>query len=46
VYRWQYTAEQWADFLKRHGFTHVQAEVLPHPDSAEPGTLLVRARVA
>lgn len=44
VYRWQYTAEQWADILKRHGFTDVRAEVLPSPDAGELGTLLVRAR--
>jgi SAM-dependent methyltransferase len=46
VHRWQYSAEQWAGILKRHGFTDVRAEVLPNPDPDEPGTLLVQARVA
>lgn len=46
VYRWQYTAEQWSDILKRHGFTDVQADVVPGPDPAALGTLLVRARAA
>ncbi|MEV7277006.1 class I SAM-dependent methyltransferase [Streptomyces sp. NPDC093111] len=44
VLRWQYTAEQWADILKRHGFAHVRAEVLPNPDPAALGTLLVTAK--
>lgn len=43
VYRWQHSAPQWADLLKRHGFTDVQAEVLPHPGAGALGTLLVRA---
>jgi SAM-dependent methyltransferase len=43
VYRWQYSAPQWADVLKRHGFTDVRAEVLPHPDAGTLGTLLVTA---
>ncbi|MET8292151.1 class I SAM-dependent methyltransferase [Streptomyces sp. NPDC005132] len=43
VYRWQFSATQWADILKRHGFTDITAEVLPHPDPAQLGTLLVRA---
>lgn len=46
VYRWQYTAEQWSDILKRHGFTDVHARVLPNPDPAALGTLLVSARAA
>lgn len=46
VYRWQYTAEQWSDILKRHGFTSVHAEVIPSPDPADLGTLLVRAQAA
>ena len=45
VYRWQYTAEQWAGVLKRHGFTDVHAEVIPNPDPAALGTLLVQARM-
>lgn len=44
VHRWQYTAEQWAGILKRHGFTNIRARVLPNPDPGNPGTLLVRAR--
>ncbi|MEU1371991.1 class I SAM-dependent methyltransferase [Streptomyces sp. NPDC005803] len=43
VHRWQYSAPQWADVLKRHGFTDIQAEVLPNPDAGALGTLLVRA---
>ncbi|MFD3996276.1 class I SAM-dependent methyltransferase [Streptomyces sp. NPDC058583] len=43
VLRWQYTAGQWADVLKRHGFTSVRAEELPNPDRAALGTLLVTA---
>lgn len=45
VHRWQYTAEQWTGILKRHGFTNVHADVIPGPDRAALGTLLVRARV-
>lgn len=43
VYRWQYSDTQWADILKRHGFTDIRAEVLPHPDTDGLGTLLVSA---
>ncbi|MER5201200.1 class I SAM-dependent methyltransferase [Streptomyces sp. NPDC002755] len=43
VYRWQYTAQQWADILKRHGFTDIDERILPDPDPAALGTLLVRA---
>lgn len=46
VHRWQYTAEQWAGILKRHGFTDVRADVLPNPVAGSPGTLLVRAQAA
>jgi hypothetical protein len=46
VYRWQYSAQQWADIFKRHGFTDVQAHVLPNPDPAALGTLLIQASVA
>lgn len=46
VYRWQYSAEQWAGILKRRGFTDVCAEVLPNPAAGDPGTLIVRARAA
>lgn len=43
VLRWQHTPEQWADLLKRHGFTDVQADVIPNPDGGALGTLLVTA---
>ncbi|WLQ38492.1 class I SAM-dependent methyltransferase (plasmid) [Streptomyces castrisilvae] len=43
VYRWQYSAEQWAGVLKLHGFVDIRSEVLPHPDAGSLGTLLVRA---
>lgn len=43
VYRWQYSADQWSDILKRHGFTDIRSKVVPHPDPTELGTLLVRA---
>ncbi|MET8824810.1 class I SAM-dependent methyltransferase [Streptomyces sp. NPDC004610] len=46
VYRWQYTAEQWSDILKRHGFTTVHTRILPSPDPGALGTLLVQARTA
>ncbi|MEU3879069.1 MULTISPECIES: class I SAM-dependent methyltransferase [Streptomyces] len=45
VLRWQYGPEQWADILKQHGFTTVRTEVLPNPDRAALGTLLVTARI-
>ncbi|MFH8582189.1 methyltransferase domain-containing protein [Streptomyces zaomyceticus] len=45
VWRWQYGPEQWADILKRHGFTAIHARVLPNPDPAALGTLLVTATV-
>ncbi|WP_219671133.1 hypothetical protein [Streptomyces bambusae] len=44
VLRWQHTPEQWSDLLKRHGFTDVQAGVVPNPESGALGTLLVTAR--
>ncbi|MFD9423819.1 MULTISPECIES: hypothetical protein [unclassified Streptomyces] len=44
VLRWQYDPEQWADILKQHGFTTVHTEVLPNPDRAALGTLLVTAK--
>ncbi|MFD7764740.1 class I SAM-dependent methyltransferase [Streptomyces microflavus] len=43
VLRWQYTPQTWADLLKRHGFTDVDARVLPAPGGEGLGTLLVRA---
>ncbi|MEB8342562.1 class I SAM-dependent methyltransferase [Streptomyces endophyticus] len=43
VLRWQYTPESWADLLKRHGFTHIDAKVLPAPEPDRLGTLIVRA---
>ncbi|MEV6978830.1 class I SAM-dependent methyltransferase [Kitasatospora sp. NPDC093806] len=44
VRRWQHTAEQWADTLKRHGFTDIDAQVVPSPEAGALGTLLVRGR--
>lgn len=44
VLRWQYTPEAWADLLKRHGFTDIDSRVLPAPDGAGLGTLIVRAQ--
>ncbi|MFG3512082.1 class I SAM-dependent methyltransferase [Streptomyces bobili] len=46
VLRWQYTPEVWADLLKRHDFTDIQASVLEAPEVGRLGTLLVRARTA
>lgn len=46
VLRWQYPPEAWADLLKRHGFTGIEAHVLPAPDAEGLGTLLVRAQRA
>ncbi len=43
VMRWQYPASAWADMLKQCGFEDVDARVLPAPDAAKLGTLLVRA---
>ncbi|MFJ5779753.1 class I SAM-dependent methyltransferase [Streptomyces sp. NPDC093094] len=43
VYRWQYTATQWADILKRHGFVNIDAQLLPAPEPGSMGTLIVRA---
>ncbi|MFH9191342.1 class I SAM-dependent DNA methyltransferase [Streptomyces globisporus] len=43
VLRWQYTPQAWADLLKRHGFTNIDAHVLPAPDGEGLGTLLARA---
>ncbi|MFI9748253.1 hypothetical protein [Streptomyces sp. NPDC052494] len=50
VRRRQYGAEQWSDILKRHGFTAIDAQVLPDPDPdpdrAALGTLLITATFA
>jgi SAM-dependent methyltransferase len=43
VLRWQYTPETWADILKMHGFTDIDARVLEAPEPGSLGTLLVRA---
>ncbi|GAA3864868.1 hypothetical protein GCM10023084_17420 [Streptomyces lacrimifluminis] len=43
VRRWQYAPEMWADMLKRHGFTDVEAHVLKAPEPGNLGTLMVRA---
>ncbi|GGX44180.1 class I SAM-dependent methyltransferase [Streptomyces chryseus] len=44
VLRWQYTPDAWADLLKRHGFTDIDARILPPPNAEGLGTLLVRAQ--
>jgi len=44
VWRWQYSAEQWADILKRHGFTDVEARVWPSGTPGALGTLIVTSR--
>ncbi|MFE7191807.1 class I SAM-dependent methyltransferase [Kitasatospora sp. NPDC057541] len=44
VLRWQHTAEQWADLLKRYGFDDVEARVVANPKVGALGTLLVRGR--
>jgi hypothetical protein len=44
VLRGQYTAEAWADLLKRHGFCDIDSRVLPPPHDEGLGTLLVLAR--
>ncbi|MDV5143298.1 class I SAM-dependent methyltransferase [Streptomyces sp. SBC-4] len=46
VWRWQYGPEQWADILKRHGFTAVHTQVLTNLDPAALGTLLITATTA
>ncbi|MFI6933936.1 hypothetical protein [Streptomyces sp. NPDC050287] len=43
--RWQYAPEAWADILKRHGFTDIDAQVIKAPEPEDLGTLLVRAQV-
>lgn len=43
VLRWQFSSEMWADILKRHGFTEIDAQVLKAPESGNLGTLLLRA---
>ncbi|MEV5598222.1 class I SAM-dependent methyltransferase [Streptomyces sp. NPDC052496] len=44
VSRWQYPSEAWVGRLKRAGFGHVDARVLPAPGGEGPGTLLAVAR--
>ncbi|MER6400327.1 class I SAM-dependent methyltransferase [Kitasatospora sp. NPDC001603] len=46
VLRWQYTTEQWTDLLKRHGFTHIGAQVIPARESGALGTLLLTAEAS
>ncbi|MGX6744317.1 class I SAM-dependent methyltransferase [Streptomyces xantholiticus] len=46
VLRWQYTPEAWADLLKQHGFTDIQALVLEAPEPNKLGTLLVQAHTS
>ncbi|MFI8875627.1 methyltransferase domain-containing protein [Streptomyces sp. NPDC055243] len=43
VLRWQYRPHTWADLLKRHGFTRVEACVLDAPEEGTSGALLVSA---
>ncbi|MFE7122470.1 class I SAM-dependent methyltransferase, partial [Streptomyces sp. NPDC057654] len=43
VVRWAYSPEWWTDLLKRHGFTDIDARILPAPDPQDVGTLMVRA---
>ncbi|WP_225995189.1 methyltransferase domain-containing protein [Streptomyces arboris] len=43
VLRWQYTPQAWADLLKHHGFTDIDARILPAPGGEGLGTLLVRS---
>lgn len=45
VQRWQYAPEAWADILKRHGFTDIDAQVIQAPEPKDLGTLLIRAHV-
>jgi SAM-dependent methyltransferase len=45
VLRWQYAPEMWADILKRHGFTDIDAYILKAPNPKDMGTLMVRARI-
>ncbi|MET8940376.1 class I SAM-dependent methyltransferase [Streptomyces rubiginosohelvolus] len=47
VLRWQYTPQAWADLLKRHGFTDIDARILPptgsrHAPRTRPRTDLTR----
>jgi SAM-dependent methyltransferase len=41
--RWSYEPGQWAELLTSHGYTDVDARVLPAPDPADVGTLVVVA---
>ncbi|MFP3988735.1 class I SAM-dependent methyltransferase [Streptomyces sp. E11-3] len=41
--RWSYGPQWWADLLKRHGFTDIDAHTLPAPNPQDVGTLMVRA---
>jgi SAM-dependent methyltransferase len=43
VRRWSYTPRRWTGLLRAAGFERVEAAVLPAPDPADLGTLLVRA---
>ncbi|WP_237720239.1 class I SAM-dependent methyltransferase [Streptomyces xiaopingdaonensis] len=44
IHRYQYPPEAWEGMLKRAGFTHVSARVLPPPGNREVGTLIATAR--
>ncbi|MET9862117.1 class I SAM-dependent methyltransferase [Streptomyces smyrnaeus] len=46
VLRWQYPPQAWTDILKRAGFTHVDARIVPAPEPSALGTLLVEAHKA
>lgn len=41
--RWSYDPDQWATLLASHGYTDINAHVLPAPDPNNVGTLLVTA---
>ena len=43
VLRWSHSPEQWADLLKRHGYTDIDAGILTAPDPDHVGTLMIRA---
>ncbi|AXE24827.1 hypothetical protein C0216_16450 [Streptomyces globosus] len=43
VRRWSYTPRRWTGLLRAAGFERVDAAVLPAPDPAGLGTLMVRA---
>ncbi|MFC9538083.1 class I SAM-dependent methyltransferase [Streptomyces sp. NPDC056975] len=44
IRRWEYEPGMWADLLRDHGFTDINATIVAAPDSDSLGTLLVTAR--